>query len=279
MLGPGGKERGRSFDARSARDRPEPRGGSRTAGPAGRRSRLTRFTLGAITIALAGLAIVEALVVVPASLTAGNLGLDLAIYLDRAEAWLEDGSFYRQRQLAGPYVIEHGDAMYPPVLLLLLLPMTVLPPIVWWLIPVGVVGVVYARLRPSVVAWTYLALVFCWPRTWSDILYGNPAIWGVAAIAAGTLHGWPFVGAAIKPVLAPLALLGARSPSWWVAAGLVVAISVPFGSMWSDYAKVLANARNEFGIEYVAGSLPLALAPLVAWAARTSDEPQRKQDH
>lgn len=98
-------------------------------------SRQARFALMLITGLLLAVAVWEASIVVPQSLATGNVGLDLNIYLDRTRDWLAGDGFYRLRQLSGPYAIEHGDSLYPPNVLLLLVPMTVLPGVLCGLCP------------------------------------------------------------------------------------------------------------------------------------------------
>jgi hypothetical protein len=97
---------------------------------------------------------------------------------------------------------------------------------------------------------------------------GNPVLWAVGSIAAGTLWGWPYVGAFLKPTVAPLGFLGARGRRWWVAVAVSVLLSLPFAFLWADYARVLLHAHNEFGIDYLVGEFPLVLLPVVAWAVR-----------
>ena len=49
-------------------------------------------------------------------------GIDADIYFTATQTWLQDGQWYLPRQLAGPYGIEYGDVLYPPILLYLLVP-------------------------------------------------------------------------------------------------------------------------------------------------------------
>lgn len=230
------------------------------------RSRRLSFAALVITGALLAVAAWEASIVVPQSLATGNVGLDLNIYLDRTRDWLAGDGFYRPRQLAGPYAIEHGDSLYPPHLLYLLVPMTVVPAVLWWAVPLAIIGVSLWCLRPGPLAWPFLAFALAWPKTWAILLYGNPALWITAAVAAGCVMKWPAVAVVLKPTLAPLALVGVRNRSWWIALGAAVLLALPFGTIWLDYAAVLLNARNEFGPFYLLGDLPLVAAPLAATA-------------
>ena len=88
----------------------------------------------------------------------GYVGIDLTVYLDRTRDWMQGGSFYRDRQVTGAgYPVEHGDAFYPPVMLYLLVPFTVLPAILWWIIPGAIAVVALRRLRPNRWGWLLIA--------------------------------------------------------------------------------------------------------------------------
>jgi ABC-type transport system involved in cytochrome c biogenesis permease component len=109
-----------------------------------------------------------------------------------------------------------------------------------------------------------------WPTTLLKTWTGNPVIWCVAALALATLWRWPAVFVLLKPSLAPFALFGANRRSWWVALAVLVAVSVPFGSLWTDWVASVLNSRGG-GVLYSALEVPMLLIPLVAWAARTRD--------
>lgn len=71
----------------------------------------------------------------------------------------------------------------------------------------------------------------------------------------------------IKPTFAPLALVGARKRSWWVAlvpAGVFVLLTLP---EWFRYVQAIRDVSN-LGLDYSLGALPLVLLPLVTLAAR-----------
>lgn len=221
------------------------------------------------------LALVTVALEVPRFLAAP--GTDAILYLDRTREWLAGGDFYLPRQLAGPYVLAHGDALYPPTTLLLLVPLTFLPLPVYWLVPLGLIAYAWWRHRPSVIAYNYLALLACWPKTWEMLIYGNPALWAVGAIAAGTLWRPAYVGAAIKPILAPFALLGWRDRTWRKAAAGSLLLAAAFAPLWSDWLRAMANARNEFGLVYLLGDLPVALLPVVVYVGRSV--PKHRPQH
>ena len=162
-------------------------------------------------------------------------------------------------------MIEGGDALYPPTTLLLFVPFTLwIPAVLWWAIPLAVIAVAIIRVRPAWWSWPILAAVLLYPRTWIFLMYGNPAMWMLAALAAGAASGWPTPLAALKLAFAPLALIGARDPRWRLGFAILAVVSLPFGVMWLDYCRVLINAQNPFGIGYLLGELPIAAALVVA---------------
>jgi hypothetical protein len=198
-----------------------------------------------------------------------GFGVDFRQYLDHTHRWLDTGQFYLPSQLAGDTAIMDGDILYPPIALLLLVPFAVLPSIVailWWAIPLGLTASILISYRPSAWTWPIFACIAIWPRTEALILYGNPGMWSLTAIAAATRWGWPGPLGLLKPSLAPFALIGFGSRGWWLTLGIVLVACIPFGTLWVDYATVLRNAHVP--ITYSLLDAPLAMAPLVAWAGR-----------
>jgi len=199
------------------------------------------------------------------------LGLDIHFYLERTASWLAGTGFYQPWQLTGqPYLVERGAVTYPPTVLLLFTPFTLgLPMVLWWAVPLGAIGAVLIRSRPPAFTWPLLALVLVYPRTWVVVALGNPSIWAIAAGVAGTAWGWPAAFAVLKPAFAPLALVGIRWRSFWIAVAMLVAVSIPFGSMWSDYLTAIRSATTDRGLEYLLGEWPIALVLIVAVTARS----------
>jgi hypothetical protein len=207
-----------------------------------------------------------------------NQGIDYRTYVDAARRWLAGGSFYEPYQLAGPYPIVSREILYPPIMLVLLVPFTVLPALLWWAIPLSITTWLVAWHRPSV--WGCAAICgllilpvpFMSELAWSlgTIVSGNPAMWVVAAVAAGTRWGWPAVLVLLKPSLLPFALIGIRTGRWWVAAVLLTTAAAVFLPLWIQYATVLLNARGPSAtLLYSLGNVPLMLVPVVAWLTRT----------
>lgn len=229
-----------------------------------RRARLVRFALVSLTCALLLAVAVEIVATWIPAVQRGEapIGYDLNIYVERTRSWLDGNGFYLPRQLDGPYTIQNGDALYPPPAILLFLPWALgLPPVLWWLIPLGITVVSIRRLRPPLwAAGVLVGLVLVYGRTIIAIILGNPSIWVFAGILAGAAYGWPALVALIKPVLAPFALIGASRRSWWIGLAIVLILSLPFAGMWVDYARVLADARTDRDLTYPLGELPVAAA-------------------
>ena len=200
------------------------------------------------------------------------VGVDYVLYRDVAARWLAGGPYFEPRQLAGPYEIVAGDVLYPPFGLVLFVPFAILPSVLaaalWWTLPIGATVAALVRLRPRPEAWPLIALCVAWPTTLLKTWTGNPVIWCVAALALATLWRWPAVLVLLKPSLAPFALFGANRRSWWIALAMLVAVSVPFGALWTDWIASVLNSRGG-GLLYSALEVPMLLIPLAAWATRT----------
>ena len=206
------------------------------------------------------------------------IGHDYRTYVGAADRWLEGGSYYHPYQLTGPYPVVDAEILYPPLALLLFAPFTVLPAILWWAIPLGIIGAIAVSWRPHAIGWALILMCialptssrFPWDPGWSIdyILNGNPGIWTAAAVALATR--WSVFGpvALLKITLAPFALVGIRDRSWWLGLLALGVVSVPFGSMWLEYVTALSNARtNGPSLLYSLHNVPLMLIPLIAWAS------------
>jgi hypothetical protein len=195
-------------------------------------------------------------------LAIGGVGTDYFQYQAQVDRWLATGEFYLPRQLAGQTIIEPGDPIYPPWALYLFAPFHYLPAILWWLIPLTLIGVIIAWHRPAPWTWPFLLLIFCWPKTPASILYGNTTMWTSAIVAAATVWRWPGPLVLFKPSFAPFALVGIRSRGWWITLLAVGLAAIPLGALWLDYLTVVRNVRPV--LTYSILDLPLVLAPLVA---------------
>jgi hypothetical protein len=234
------------------------------------RSTLLFWTGVAFTVLFVALDILD--LVANAATLQREAGVDYRLYVDTAAAWLRGGPYFQLDQLAGPYSITAGDILYPPVGLILFVPFTVLPAILWWLIPAAAVGWCLQRSRPTPVAWAFVAACAAWPTTPLKIVTGNPVIWMAAAMALGVVYAWPSVLVLIKPSLFPFALFGARRKAWWLALGLFALVCLPFGSLWIDWIHSVLNSQGG-GLTYSSLEIPMLALPIIAWLGRTRSVP------
>jgi hypothetical protein len=212
----------------------------------------------------------EISIVVPAIMgRPGALGVDLHLYQGATRSWLAGDGFYHARQLAGPYTITGanvaggGDILYPPVILWLLVPFTILPEVLWYMIPAVAIAWAIVRLRPARWAWPIIALGFALPF---NIDVWAPVIWVTAAFALGCVVAGPAVLVLLKPSLFPFALMGANRRRWWIALALFALASLPFGFLWLDWARAILNSDGS--LAYSAREIQMLAIPLVAWFAR-----------
>lgn len=232
--------------------------------------RVAWFSLVAVVF---GLVAVEWFVVL-ANAPRAAWGVDFTQYQEHAARWLSGGSFYKPWQFEGPYPvlsINEGQpvpelanpSLYPPSILPLLVPLLYLPAVLWWAVPAGIVGYALYRHRPSPLGWLAIGLLALYPRTVEMWLYGNPGIWAMAAVAAGTLWRWPGVFVLLKPSLFPFALVGIRSRGWWVAGMVWGLVSLAFLPTWFEWVTVMRNAQSS--LLYSLADVPVMAIPLVAW--------------
>lgn len=229
-----------------------------------------RVAILGVTAALVGFAIAEAVLLysqITVATSGWYIGMDYDYYREVGARWLTDGSYYWPHQLAGPYDVRlMVDVLYPPTALVLFVPLVFLPAVVWWIVPLGVIGYALWRWRPDVRVWPVLVLLAMWPRAMGTVFHGNTDMWVAAGIAGGLLWGWPAAFVVLKPIFAPLALVGIRRRSWWFAAALGLASIVVMLPLWRDYVVAMVNLR--IGLDYSLTSLPLMAIPIVAWVAR-----------
>ncbi|MEW6225168.1 MAG: hypothetical protein AB1627_11125 [Chloroflexota bacterium] len=199
----------------------------------------------------------------------GHRGADYLLYMGATQRWLDGGGFYLPHQVIGPYQITFGDVLYPPVALWLFTPFTVLPAVLWWLMPLAAMSWAIAKHRPRPVVWPLVAVILAWQPVEIHLVSGNPDMWASAAVALGTVYQWPAVFAFIKPSITGLfGLWGMRHRSWWVGLGVFALLCAPFGTLWADWVRVILNGVGA-GVLYGLQESPIMLLPIVAWAGRT----------
>lgn len=194
--------------------------------------------------------------------------LDIGHYLDATRRWLDSGTPYLAHEVQGPYpAYSPLTFLHPPVALYLFAPFLVLPVVLFWVVPLGVVGALVASWRPHWLTWPLLALALCTDGFRNAVVTGNTDMWMAAAVAAGLAYAWPAAIAVIKPTFIPIALLALRRRRGWLALAFLAVISVPLGQLWLDWIAVVRNGPGGPGY-----SLPNYLwvaAPGLAWLARS----------
>ena len=238
--------------------------------------RWTRPTLICLTIAFGALGLYVAIRRAGVFLKLGVLGVDHAMFMDFGRRWLEGGTIYLPYQLAGPYAYDIGSgtmdvasmpALYPPIVGPVFAIWRFLPALLWWAIPLAILGYAFARWRPAPWAWPLTLATLVWPNTADALWAGSSNLWIVAGVAAGLIWGWPAIVVAFKPSLAPFILIGVQRRSWWIAAAAVAVLGLAVLPEWTRYATAVGNLRSP-GVLYSLGDLPLLLVPVVAWLAR-----------
>ena len=225
------------------------------------------------TVLVAALGVAYLAEAVPEWLSVNMFGVDFRIVESAADRWLHGGGFYLPYQLAGTYV--HGEhlgtdspILYPPTLLLLLFPFTVLPAALWWFVPMTVTAWVVSSHRPRPLVWPVLMYLLVFPMSLWEIATGNPLMWFTMALALGTRFGWPAALVILKPTLAPFARVGVHRRTWWMAMGVVAALSLLFLPMWPDYLRVATNMESGRGVLFSLNQFPMMMIPLIAWLGR-----------
>jgi hypothetical protein len=204
---------------------------------------------------------------------ADSVGVDYRLYAAAAQRWLDSGIFYPAFQLAGPYHVQGvGEILYPPIILWLLVPFTVLPAVLWWAVPVGLTAVAVARMRPAAWSCAIAGAICATHAVQAPIFWGTPVVWLAPAVAWGLLVGWPAVAVFIKPTLAPFALSGMTHPRALVGGFVAfVALAAPFTTMWLDWLTVIRN--SDLGILYAYTQNLVLVVPIVFWFGRNGRLP------
>lgn len=202
----------------------------------------------------------------------GYVGIDYRTFVAFGERWLTTGSLYLPSQFTPfdpqpmPPVPETLPAMYPPIAAPFFAALTVLPGVLWWA-PVPIVIGLVAWWRPKPWAWPLLALLLAWPNVSATVIVGGSSMWIGALFGLGLVWGWPAALVILKPSFAPLALIGIRHRSWWIAMGILGGASLVMLSETLRYLEVVRNAQG-IGLFYSLGDLPIMLIPLVACLGR-----------
>jgi hypothetical protein len=198
-------------------------------------------------------------------------GNDYDLYMGATRRWLAGGAFYPAWQLAGPYTADAWPILYPPVALVLFVPFTVLPTILWFAVPIAATVGIVAWHRPRPWAWAVMLAMFAFfPLLFLPYVSGTPTIWVIAALALATR--WPAWSALIlvKPTLAPLALIGVRDRRWWILVLALALVSLALLPMTIEWIRSVLNLTGDkAGLLYSMENVPLVIVPLAAWAGST----------
>jgi hypothetical protein len=224
----------------------------------------------ALTVVLVAMFGVLAVLRWQAFVAADAVAFDLYAIQAFGQRFMDTGSMYLPSQLAGPFdpqpywlPFDELPSMYPPHAVYLFAPFLVLPAILWWAIPLGVIGYALVKWRPAPWTWPILALLGLNVDAVSSVIAGNTTMWLVAFVAGGLLWGWPALLVTLKPSLLPFALLGIRRRSWWLGAGVMALACLPLIPEFLRYVTVVLNA--ETSLAYSLGSVPAMLLPVVAY--------------
>ena len=206
---------------------------------------VARITIGFITVPLA-------------------VGLDYGIYMRRADDFLAGRGLYLPHQLQGPYHVEIGDSLYPPTLLPLFVLFTVLPAVLWWLIPLGIIGTVIAWHRPAAWAWAIIGLLALTDGVMLTIVKGNPGRVDRSGRCgrhdlASSIRACPGCNRRSRRWRSSACAAeagGSGSPCWWACRSC----SFRCGSTMHT-----RSPGRDVGPAYSLTELPFYLIPLVAW--------------
>jgi hypothetical protein len=165
-------------------------------------------------------------------------GADSTIYLDAARRFIAGGSFYANWQFQPATDPALNGQYYPPIALLVFVPMSLLPAPAWWAVPVATIA--YVAWRQCRTDWQRVALLAAVTLSITPFVAGNGTLWVAAAMVAGNRWGWPAAFIILKPTLAPWALVGFRSREWWIVMVALLLLSLLMLPMWFEWLRVLS---------------------------------------
>lgn len=206
------------------------------------------------------------------------IGLDFGHYVDAARRWIETGSPFLPSEVAGRFLFSDQTFLHPPISLVLFAPFLVLPGFLFWLIPLLGTAAIIASWHPARWTWPIMALQLNWPRFTGAVVVGNTDLWVVFFIAAGLRFGWPVLLLAIKPSIAPFAIVEVAAliradavpvRRWQeiaFAAAILVIVAAPFGGLWLEWLAVVRNSPAD--PLYSIATIPWLSIPVVAWIGR-----------
>ena len=96
----------------------------------------------------------------------------------------------------------------------------------------------------------------------------NPAPIFVAVLALATIYRWPAALIVVKTGVLPFAFWGSNHRSWWITVAVMAALSIPFGSLWFEWFRVMEMSQVG-GIWHSVQQFPLFLWPILVWLGRS----------
>ena len=229
--------------------------------------RSDRFIFGAIAVGILLLAVRD--LVQGWSFVVALTGHDFNLYVDAAARWLAGGPFYPESQLVGTFPDDGNAILYPPTALWFLGALAVIPRwlagALWFAFPFVVLAWQWARMRPFPILWPFLAMIVAWPPTLLSFAVWNSGPVFVGLLALATRYHWPAALIGLKPSVLPFAFWGANRRSWWVTVLILGVASIPFGTMWLDWFRVLGNSQEIDGIWHSVDQWPMFLWPILVW--------------
>ncbi len=221
----------------------------------------------ALTVVLSAFAAAQVVAVFNGALRRGDVGYDAWFYLDEiVKRWLATGEMYYPVQFVGPYPDVGIVNLYPPLTMYLFVPMSLLPRVLWWAVPLATLAWHVWTARPTWWSWPLIALASCTLPVAAAIVYGNTDLWCVAFVALACRFAPAALLLALKPSMFPIALLFARDRRWWFGLAMLTAASIPFGALWIEWFVALGNVQSN--VLRNAHSLPLMAIPALAWWTR-----------
>lgn len=232
--------------------------------------RAVRIAALTTTGALLLLVVLQLVAIYQGALVRHEVGWDAYVYSSIGAHFLETGQAYFPSQshaYEGAGVVN----IYPPTALYLFVPASLAPRVLWWIVPLAVIGWSLYRLRPAWWAWPIMALGCTLPLSGPSVpvalVYGNTLMWTMAAVFSAAAFrpgtGWM---AMIKPTEFLLALpFALRSWRGLVIALVLAAVLLP---LWFDW---LTAMRNMQGFTPLRGiwAWPALAIPIIAWLSRT----------
>jgi hypothetical protein len=189
---------------------------------------------------------------------------DYDLYMDATRSWLAGGPFYPEWQTSGAYELRWGAILYPPISLVLFVPFSLLPPLLWVLIPLVVTLAIIGWHRPGPWRLIAIAALLCiYPLELLAYTAGTPTIWIVMFMALATRWPWWSALILIKPTLLPFGMLGIRTRGWWLAFLAITVVTLAMWSLTLTWSLVMIDQQGA-DLLYSMVNVPFMLVPLVA---------------